>query len=149
MIDARLRYTKGQDALKVFAARFPDIARILISSEDERLVIEQARKAGACGFVSKTCSADGVIAILREIMTADAFLPCSFHEGRLPPGKSLTLRQYEVLQLLATGKTNQQVADDLQIAERTVKLHVTALLEHVGASNRTELVARAREVGLI
>jgi LuxR family maltose regulon positive regulatory protein len=73
----------------------------------------------------------------------------------LPPGEAaglvetLTPREMEVLQLVATGDSNQAIADKLVITVRTVKKHVTNILGKLGVSNRTQAVARARELGLL
>ena len=68
-----------------------------------------------------------------------------------PPGlaEPLTDRELEVLQLLAAGKSNQRIAHDLVVALDTVKTHVTHILGKLGAANRTEAAARARQLGLI
>ena len=68
-----------------------------------------------------------------------------------PPGlaEPLTDRELEVLRLLAAGKSNQRIAHDLVVALDTVKKHVTHVLGKLGAANRTEAVARARDLGLI
>jgi DNA-binding NarL/FixJ family response regulator len=67
--------------------------------------------------------------------------------GAKPPGP--TPRQQEVLSLVAIGRQNKQIAHELAIAERTVKLHVTALFALAGARNRTHLLVRARELGWV
>ena len=63
--------------------------------------------------------------------------------------ESLSRRELEVLRLLAAGKSNQQIADELVVALNTVKRHVTHILEKLGATNRTEATARARHLGLL
>ena len=68
-----------------------------------------------------------------------------------PPGlvEPLTDRELEVLRLLAAGRSNQRIARDLVVALDTVKKHVTHILGKLGAANRTEAAARARQLGLI
>ena len=61
----------------------------------------------------------------------------------------LSARELEVLELLATGRANRQIADELVVALDTVKKHVSHILDKLGASNRTEAVTRARDLGLI
>jgi LuxR family maltose regulon positive regulatory protein len=61
----------------------------------------------------------------------------------------LSSRELEVLQLLAAGKANQEIAGELYVALDTVKKHVSHILEKLGAANRTEATARARELGLL
>ena len=68
-----------------------------------------------------------------------------------PPGlaEPLTERELDVLRLMAAGRSNQRIAHDLVVALDTVKKHVTHVLGKLGAANRTEAAARARELGLI
>jgi LuxR family maltose regulon positive regulatory protein len=90
-----------------------------------------------------------LVALLRACSQADA-TPRRRAAGA-PPGlaEPLTDRELEVLRLLAAGKSNQRIAHDLVVALDTVKKHVTHILGKLGAANRTEAVARARDLGLI
>jgi LuxR family maltose regulon positive regulatory protein len=88
-------------------------------------------------------------ALLRACGQAGAALPR--RAAATPPGlaEPLTGRELEVLRLIAAGKSNQRIAHDLVVALDTVKKHVTHVLGKLGAANRTEAVARARDLGLI
>ena len=89
-------------------------------------------------------------ALTRACGQADAVPPPSRTVGAAPGlAEPLTGRELEVLRLLAAGKSNQRIAHDLVVALDTVKKHVTHVLGKLGAANRTEAVARARELGLI
>ncbi|HEX4291984.1 MAG TPA: LuxR C-terminal-related transcriptional regulator, partial [Trebonia sp.] len=92
----------------------------------------------------------GYLAALLRACQADA-VPPRKPPGAAPPGLSepLTERELEVLRLLAAGKSNQRIAHDLVVALDTVKKHVTHVLGKLGAANRTEAAARARQLGLI
>jgi LuxR family transcriptional regulator, maltose regulon positive regulatory protein len=99
--------------------------------------------------------ADGIdpgylAALLRACGPAGA-VPQRIRAAAAPPGlaEPLTDRELEVLRLLAAGRSNQRIAHDLVVALDTVKKHVTHVLGKLGAANRTEAVARARELGLI
>jgi len=89
-------------------------------------------------------------ALLRACGPADA-VPQRIRAAAAPPGlaEPLTDRELEVLRLLAAGRSNQRIAHDLVVALDTVKKHVTHVLGKLGAANRTEAVARARQLGLI
>jgi len=63
--------------------------------------------------------------------------------------EALTVREVEVLRLLATGRQNQQIARELVVAPSTVKKHITHIFEKLGATNRTEATDRARQLGLL
>jgi LuxR family maltose regulon positive regulatory protein len=71
--------------------------------------------------------------------------------SRLTPGLvvALSTREHEVLNLLAAGKENREIADELYVTRNTVKKHITHILDKLGAANRTQAVARARELGLL
>jgi len=89
-------------------------------------------------------------ALMRACGPADAVPPQRRAAGALPGlAEPLTGRELEVLRLLAAGRSNQRIAHDLVVALDTVKKHVTHVLGKLGATNRTEAVARARELGLI
>jgi LuxR family transcriptional regulator, maltose regulon positive regulatory protein len=89
-------------------------------------------------------------ALLRACGQADA-VPQRRAAAAAPPGlaEPLTDRELEVLRLLAAGRSNQRIAHDLVVALDTVKKHVTHVLGKLGAANRTEAAARARQLGLI
>ena len=89
-------------------------------------------------------------ALLRACGPAGA-VPPRIRAAAAPPGlaEPLTDRELEVLRLLAAGKPNQRIAQDLFVALNTVKKHVTHVLGKLGAANRTEAVAQARQLGLI
>ena len=88
-------------------------------------------------------------ALLRACRQADAAPPR--RSVTAPPGliEPLTDRELEVLRLMAAGRSNQRIARDLVVALDTVKKHVTHVLGKLGATNRTEAAARARQLGLI
>lgn len=150
LIDYRLGGDNGLAGLRAFGASLPLVARVLISGDESPRLAADARAAGAAGFLSKSLSIDDLLAALDAICEGGEHFPpragASHGQG---PSASLTSRQIEVLALVARGRQNKNIADELGIAERTVKLHVTTLLSVTGARNRTHLVARARELGLL
>ena len=89
-------------------------------------------------------------ALVRACGEADAAPPPG-RAAAAPPGlaEPLTDRELDVLRLIAAGKSNQRIAHDLVVALDTVKTHVTHILGKLGAANRTEAAARARQLGLI
>ena len=89
-------------------------------------------------------------ALIRACQDTDT-VPPPRRAAAAPPGlaEPLTDREMEVLRLLAAGKSNQRIAHDLVVALDTVKKHVTHVLGKLGAANRTEAAARARQLGLI
>ena len=117
---------------------------------DERIV--SAMQAGAKGYLLKGAPRDEVFRAVRVVNEGGSLLEplvaSKFLDSVNNPD-ALTARQKEVLKLLATGLLNKEIADQLDIAERTVKFHVSEILAKLGAGNRTEAVAVATRKGLI
>jgi DNA-binding NarL/FixJ family response regulator len=148
LLDYRLGADDGIAGLRSFGARFPLVARVLISGDEESALAARARSAGASGFLGKSMAIDAVLAALLRVAAGEpVFIPES--TAPTPPGAWPTARQMEVLALVAKGHPNKRIADELGIAERTVKLHITALLDVLGGRNRTHLLVVARERGLL
>lgn len=137
---------------------------VIISGEDDPRSIKSVIDAGVMGFIPKSYSAKKLINALRTVMEGEIFLPEGLreqlqghsvpgqeytHSAEVTGGSDITRRQYQVLQLLAHGKSNKQISRELFLTENTVKAHVSALLRSLGASNRTECVSIARSKGLI
>lgn len=122
---------------------------------DERIV--EAVKAGARGYLLKGApraelfNAVRVVyaggSLLQPVIASKLLQRIAHPEPSLP--EPLTEREQEVLELLALGKTNRDIADELVVTERTVKFHVSSILGKLGAANRTEAVVMAKERGLV
>lgn len=149
LIDYRLSDDDGLEGLRRFGARHPLVARALISGDEDSQLILRARNAGAAGFLGKSLAIRQILQALDTICGGGEFFGPS--SSALPAALDAgpTARQLEVLALVAQGQQNKQIAHALGIAERTVKLHVTALFDVLGARNRTHLLVRARDMGLL
>jgi DNA-binding NarL/FixJ family response regulator len=150
LVDYRLAEGDGLEGLRRFGAHHPLVARVLISGDEDSALAERARAAGASGFLGKSMSIDALQAALLAIERGETY----FHSRAEPlrgvaPSALPTARQLEVLALVAQGEPNKRIAHELGIAERTVKLHLTAMFETLGARNRTHLLVVAREKGLL
>jgi DNA-binding NarL/FixJ family response regulator len=149
LVDYRLGADDGIAGLRLFGARFPLVARVLISGDEDPALAVRARGAGGSGFLGKSMAIDAVLAALLSVAAGEpAFMPAA-SAASAARGAWPTARQMEVLALVAKGHQNKRIADELGIAERTVKLHITALLDVLGARNRTHLLVVAREQGLL
>ncbi|MDH4447901.1 MAG: response regulator transcription factor [Acidovorax sp.] len=153
LLDQRLGVDTGIKGLRLFAEKFPLVTRVLISGDEDPALAAAASAAGASGFLGKSRSVPALAAALQRIAQGDVVfdgltaVPASVTSRASPC--TPTARQCEVLTLLALGHPNKRIAQELGIAERTVKLHVTALLGHLQARNRTHLLAVAHAQGLL
>ncbi|MDE3001121.1 MAG: response regulator transcription factor [Gemmatimonadota bacterium] len=117
---------------------------------DERIV--SAMHAGAMGYLLKGAPREDVFRAVRVVNEGGSLLEpavASRFLDSINDPDALTARQKEVLNLIATGLLNKEIAGRLYISERTVKFHVSEILAKLGAGNRTEAVAIATEKGLI
>lgn len=151
LVDYHLGAHSGIEGLRSFGQQHPQVPRMLISGDETPTLMSAARAAGASGFLGKSQPLDRMLAALRVVAAGGlAFAGVPHSELRpVQEGRAPTLRQMEVLSMLAKGDANKRIAATLGIAERTVKLHVTALLGQLGARNRTHLLVVARDRGLL
>jgi len=132
---------------------------VVISAFDWGSEIRQAMDCGIAGFIPKTLDSSVVLSALELVFSGGVYLPPNLlneqqamkerasTDGRSKAGR-LTPRQNDVLALVARGHSNKEIARELELAEGTVKLHVTALLKVLGVSNRTQAVVKANSMGL-
>ncbi|PSL37309.1 LuxR family two component transcriptional regulator [Labedella gwakjiensis] len=167
LMDIRMPGLDGIAATAAICAD-PELAetRVLILTtfeEDEYLV--QALRAGASGFIGKGAEPDAIVRAVRSVHAGDALLspaatrslitryvlPRADSAPRpLPPElRELTDRESEVLLLVARGRSNQEIADDLVISPHTAKTHVNRIMTKVHAHDRAQLVILAYESGLL
>ncbi len=149
LVDRRLNGEDGLVVMLQIGARHPDVARMLISAEVAPELAYAAMQSGAQGFLSKAMSVSDMIAGIQRVLDGDTCWPATMASDAQPePAVVLTQRQIEVLQLLAEGRSNAQMALALGIAERTVKAHLGAVFQALGADSRTRALVRARQLGL-
>lgn len=125
----------------------------LISGEATREIAERALEAGAAGFVPKTLPAKSMINAVRFMAMGEQYAPLDFMTAaesapENPLAAKLTPRELDVLKGLTEGKSNKEIARDLDITEPTVKLHMKTLFRKLDATNRTQAAMIAREAGL-
>ena len=130
----------------------PALRMFVLSASTQAADARRVLRAGANGYCPKGECHQTLASALRLVLEGGNYLPPLLlgNEGA-QPGRAtgLTARQEQVLTLLASGLSNKAIAGELDIAERTVKLHVQALFELLGANNRTHAVSRARQAGLL
>ncbi len=150
LLDLHLRDSEGFAALRAIGERFPTTACVIISGDEQEGLAQRAVTIGASGFIPKSFTADQMVAAIHSVLDGNVFVPsdASHREHTLAPG-ALTLRQLEVVSMLGRGFSNKEIARELQLAERTVKAHVTAVLDALQVKNRTQAVIAAQQQGLL
>ena len=166
LLDLNMPVLDGLATTHRLRAEYPELRILLLSMMTHERTIGEAMAAGAHGYVLKNADKYEVVAALQGVAAGKRFL-CSeiglgllekllLQESRNPvlapaqaPGVPLTHREREILQLVASGLTNQQIADQLFTSKRTVESHRQNLLEKTGASNTAALVKYAMNYGLL
>jgi len=149
LLDVHLRETDGFEAISAIGARHPGTACIMISGDEREGLAARAISAGASGFIPKSFTADQMIAAIKKVLAGEVFVPPHEIPAKFAPGSGLTLRQLEVVGMLGRGFSNKEIAQTLQVAERTVKAHVTAVFEALNVKNRTQAVLAAQRRGFL
>jgi len=148
----------GMDGIATTQAikeRFPQVQVVVLSTFFDRKLVQNAMKAGAIGYLVKGVSGEEMAESIRSAHAGRPALVTEAVEALLQPSESdstpdfqLTNREREVLALLAEGLSNAEIAVQLHITVAAVKYHVSNILSKMGATNRTEAAALARQHGL-
>lgn len=145
LLDLELPGISGVEAIPRINAR---VLVLTAYATDEQ--IDAVLRAGAGGYLLKGAPVDEIERAIRAVARGETYLDprvasrvvALSHAPRLSP------REREVLRLVAAGKSNKEIARELGVTERTIKFHVTGILNKLGASNRTEAAAIAQRLGV-
>lgn len=171
LMDINMPDVNGIEATTNLIKKYPDIKIIILSIHDDESYVTQVLQSGAQGYLLKEMDADSLIEAIKVVYDGGAYLhPKITHNlvkeyRRLSAESSshvrngsveyqkplhlLTKRECEVLQLMAEGKSNRAVAESLYISEKTVKNHVSNILQKMSATDRTQVVIAAIKKGWV
>lgn len=157
LLDLEMPGIDGVETLRQMRLLAPQLRVIVFTAFDSDERIVTAVRAGAQGYLLKGAPRQALFAAIRLVHSGDSLLQPLVASDRLLPtapetavlAEPLTSRELEVLQEMALGLQNKEIAARLVISERTVKFHVSAILSKLGAGNRTEAVTLAVQQGLV
>ncbi|MCF8475849.1 MAG: response regulator transcription factor [Pseudolabrys sp.] len=165
LLDLTLPDRDGFSALAELRELYPATSIVVLSALQDPAYVKKALDLGALGYIPKTAEPDVMLSALRLVVSGGIYIPAQIlaHEeflhgapkqsaGDLPSASladiGLTDRQLDVLALVMQGKSNKTICRTLNLAEPTVKNHVTAILKALKVSNRTEAVITVNQLGL-
>src|SRR5229473_761985 len=151
LMDLRLPDKSGIDAMIAVRSEFPEARIIMLTTFEGDVEIQRALEAGARGYMLKSMPPQDLIEGIRQVHAGKKRIPpeVGSHLAEHMGEEGLTAREVEVLQHIAGGNRNQDIAQQLFISEETVKVHVKHIMEKLGASDRTQAVAIAIRRGII
>lgn len=165
LLDLNLPGVRGFEALEQFRREHPALPIVVVSMYHDGDTVREVIRRGAMGFIPKVCSKEIILGALRLVLSGAVYVPSQAMAedagaaSAQSPGRAamslsklgelgLTPRQGQVLALMMRGCNNKEICRDLGLAERTVKLHVTAVLNTLRVSSRTQAVIAAARLGL-
>ncbi|EXM38258.1 response regulator transcription factor [Ruminococcus albus] len=142
--------SNGLEAAEKIKKLRSDIKIIAVTSMPEYSWLEKAKSIGIESFWYKEADEQTILEVMDRTMAGESVYPDSSPRVKLGLADSseLTERELEILRIVTTGATNQQVAEQLGISENTVKSHVRSMLDKTGFRSRTELAIKARVLGI-
>jgi DNA-binding NarL/FixJ family response regulator len=151
LMDLRLPDLSGIDALIAIRTEFPQARVIMLTTFEGDVEIQRALEAGARGYLLKNMPPSELVQVIRQVHSGKKRVPpevaaqLAEHMG----DEALTTREVQVLEQVAGGNRNRDIAELLFISEETVKVHVKHIMDKLGAKDRTEAIAIAVRRGII
>src|SRR5271154_73832 len=151
LMDLRLPDMSGIDAMIAIHAEFPEARVIILTTFAGDVEIQRALAAGARAYVLKSTPPKELVEVIRQVHGGKKRIPpeIAAHLAEHYSDEALTVREIEVLQQIAGGNRNRDIAEKLFITEETVKAHIKHIMDKLGASDRTQAVAIAVRRGII
>lgn len=147
----RLPDMNGIDAMIAIRSEFPDARIIMLTTFEGDVEVQRALQAGARAYMLKSMPPKELVEVIRQVHAGKKRIPAEVAANLAEhlSDEALTVREIEVLQLVAAGSRNRDIAKRLFISEETVKVHVKHIMEKLGANDRTQAVSISVRRGII
>jgi DNA-binding NarL/FixJ family response regulator len=152
IMDIRMPGMDGLEATKLLSSKAPEIAVLIFTAYSERSLLGRGLESGAKGYILKEAPHGTLLRAIEKVAAGDGYIDPALMPAFLPGrdrDEMLTAREREILQLLADGMSNSDVAAKLFISQETVKSHVRHILTKLEADTRTQAVAIALREAII
>jgi DNA-binding NarL/FixJ family response regulator len=151
LMDVRLPDVSGIDAMITIRSEFSDAKIIIVTSSEGDVEMQRALEGGARGYMLKSMPPSALLDAIRTVHAGKKAIPpeIASHLANHLSDEALTGREIEILQQVAEGNRNRDIADRLFISEGTVKVHIKHIMEKLGANDRTQAITIAVRRGII
>lgn len=155
LLDLRMPGVQGLSGLIYLRAQYPNVPVVLITASDDNGLVQKALNLHASGFIPKTSGIDTIIAAVNAVLNGDIWVPEGYAQATAADKEgeeiarrvaTLTAQQIRVLMMLKEGLLNKQIAYELNVSEATIKAHVSAILQKLNVSSRTQAVIAASRI---
>ena len=157
LLDLNMPGAEGYSSLVFLRSHHPQLPIVIISALEDPALMRRAVDHGAMGYIPKSADIETLCTAIDQILMGEIWLPKEAQKAPAISSKekeaaqlvsSLTPQQFRVLQMVARGRLNKQIAYDLGVSETTIKTNMTAILRKLGVNNRTQAVLLAYELDL-
>lgn len=158
LLDLHMPGVSGFAGLVYLCKRYPSVPVVIISANEDPVVIRRALEHGAAGFIPKSSSIDTITQAISAILMGEIWAPAAREDPGAGRSASelelaermaqLTPQQFKVLMMMSQGLLNKQIAYELGVSEATIKAHVTAIMNKLGVTNRTQAVLVANQLAV-
>jgi len=151
IMDLRLPGGSGLNAIEAIRRQDPRARILVLSNYEGSEDVYRAMEAGALAYLTKDAGGDELVRAILSVHAGKRYLPAALGAllaGRMR-GDELTDRELDVLRLLAQGFSNREIGNRLKIAEKTVKIHVSRVLDKLGVEDRTQAAMTAVQRGIV
>lgn len=156
LLDVRMPGMTGLEALGLLQKSHPEVRVIILSMHDEPAYVRRAIELGAAGYLLKSTDREELVSALNEVAAGGAYIQRTVAgtlmdtlAGRKRADATLSDRERQILELVATGYENKQISAELGISEATVKTHLKSVFARLDVASRAEAVAVGLRLGLI
>ena len=155
LLDLRMPGVQGLSGLIYLRAQYPNVPVALITAADDQGLVQKALNLNASGFIPKTSGIETIIAAVNAVLKGDIWVPDGYAQPSTADKEAeeiarrvatLTAQQIRVLMMLKEGLLNKQIAYELNVSEATIKAHVSAILQKLNVSSRTQAVIAAARI---
>ena len=150
LLDVTMPGLNGLDAARLILDQAPSTKIVFLTMHANRVILKEAFRAGASGFVVKNCAANDLVLAVRTVLGGGTYVSPEVQEDVAPaPSEELSERQMSVLRLIAQGCSAKQIAFHLNISSRTAEFHKNSIMEKLKLRSTAQLTRYAIEHGIV
>ena len=155
LLDLRMPGVQGLSGLIFLRTQYPNVPVVIVTAAEDQGLVRKALNLGASGFIPKSSGTETIVQAINDVLSGGVWVPEGFDQPAAADKETdeiarriatLTAQQIRVLMMLKEGLLNKQIAYELNVSEATIKAHVSAILQKLNVSSRTQAVIAAGRI---